>query len=221
MNDVTVDLIVFDETISQQEIPFFRGAIIASAGPDADILFHDHKAEGVLYDYPKIQYKKLNGQAAIVCVNEGTELAEQLLSPKSRCLKIGYRESVFNIASFSETTVPIQSIDGFASYRIEKWLALNQENHSLYMSMLGLADKYSFLERILTANILSFAKGVGSVIDEELVVKITDFGRSNYYNFKKIKMLGFDLTFSTNIILPDLIGLGKGVSLGFGTIKRL
>lgn len=31
-------------------------------------------------------------------------------------------------------------------------------------------------------------------------------------------MLGFDIQFRTNVRLPEFIGLGKGVSLGFGTI---
>lgn len=34
-------------------------------------------------------------------------------------------------------------------------------------------------------------------------------------------MMGFDIRFKSNVSLPDYIGLGKGVSIGFGMIKRL
>ena len=32
-------------------------------------------------------------------------------------------------------------------------------------------------------------------------------------------MEGFDMKFKTNVQLPQYIGLGKGVSLGFGEIR--
>jgi len=38
---------------------------------------------------------------------------------------------------------------------------------------------------------------------------------------KGIVMLGFLGTFSVNFNLPDYIGLGKSVSRGFGTIKKI
>lgn len=31
--------------------------------------------------------------------------------------------------------------------------------------------------------------------------------------------MGFDIRFKSNVSLPDYIGLGKGVSIGFGMIK--
>ena len=33
-------------------------------------------------------------------------------------------------------------------------------------------------------------------------------------------MMAFDIEFMSNVTVPDFIGLGKGVSLGFGTICR-
>jgi hypothetical protein len=34
-------------------------------------------------------------------------------------------------------------------------------------------------------------------------------------------MTGFEGTFAVNFELPDLIGLGKSVSRGFGTVKQV
>jgi len=34
-------------------------------------------------------------------------------------------------------------------------------------------------------------------------------------------MLAFNIEFKTNVFLPNFIGLGKGVSIGFGTIKQI
>ncbi|MFW5721489.1 MAG: CRISPR-associated endonuclease Cas6 [Bacteroidota bacterium] len=37
--------------------------------------------------------------------------------------------------------------------------------------------------------------------------------------YKDVKHQTFDVSFKTNIFLPEYIGLGKGVSIGFGTVK--
>ena len=74
------------------------------------------------------------------------------------------------------------------------------------------------LERLLIGNILSFAKGIGVYFDEEIKVSIVDIEKAEQYLFKNVKMLGFDVVFRTNVLLPRYVGVGKGVSLGFGMI---
>jgi len=34
-------------------------------------------------------------------------------------------------------------------------------------------------------------------------------------------MLGFNITFSTNVFIPNNIGLGKSVSLGYGIVNAI
>jgi len=38
--------------------------------------------------------------------------------------------------------------------------------------------------------------------------------------FKGIRMIGFKGEFTVNFNIPDFFGIGKGVSHGFGTVKR-
>ena len=47
-----------------------------------------------------------------------------------------------------------------------------------------------------------------------------DIEMMGQYKFKNVNMLGFDVVFSTNVSLPQYVGLGKGVSLGFGMITN-
>jgi len=105
-------------------------------------------------------------------------------------------------------------------YTIRKYLPLNQQNYRLYQAAGSLAERCGMLEKILTGNILSFAKGVGIRFDGMVKVAITDIPDSRLYTYKEVRMNGFDLEFRTNVSLPDHIGLGKGASLGFGVIKR-
>ena len=73
MTKVKTLILKFENEIERYEISFFRGAVIAAVGKEEDVLFHNHEGDNYRYSYPLIQYKRIHGCAAIVCVNEGTE----------------------------------------------------------------------------------------------------------------------------------------------------
>jgi hypothetical protein len=81
-------------------------------------------------------------------------------------------------------------------------------------------EKLQFLERILTGNILSFAKGVTLNIDKSLNISIIRIIRGKQVSFKGVKLIALNVEFRSNFFLPNHIGLGKGVSLGFGTVRE-
>jgi hypothetical protein len=70
----------------------------------------------------------------------------------------------------------------------------------------------------LKANIISFAKGVKWDIDKQISLRIDKIVSEKQVPYKKTRLSGFDIEFRTNVFLPDFVGLGKGVSLGFGTV---
>ncbi len=65
------------------------------------------------------------------------------------------------------------------------------------------------------------AKGIDIHFNEPVTVKVVDILQTRVIPFKGIKMLAFDITFKCNVSLPNYIGLGKGVSLGFGMLHRI
>ena len=71
---------------------------------------------------------------------------------------------------------------------------------------------------ILKGNILSFFKGIGYNENEMINVLPDLYPKST--KFKGNEMTAFDGGFTSNVILPDLIGLGKSVSRGFGAITK-
>jgi hypothetical protein len=77
------------------------------------------------------------------------------------------------------------------------------------------------LENILKANIISFAKGVKWDIDKTISLRVDELIRTKIVPYKQQKLIAFDLKFRSNVFLPDHIGLGKGVSLGFGTVSQI
>ena len=220
MDKTRVLVIRYDNRLPQSEIPLFRGAVIASMEGSADIMYHNHCGDSLVYRYPLIQYKRLRQCAAIVAVDSGADVIGQFLSSAVTSLKIGEREEEFSIADIKANRILVQVWDGEFEYRLTKWLPLNSRNFAEYVKLDSLSDKVAFLERILTGNILSFAKGIGVTLTSPLMCRIVSLGRQSLLTYKGVKMMAFDLEFKSNVSIPDYVGLGKGVSLGFGVVSR-
>lgn len=218
MDSTRLLLIRFDNAISQNEIEYFRGAIVNSLS-DKDILFHHHLPEGsgLLYSYPLIQYKRINGKAAILCFESGTEAIGKLFNGSNMVLNLNGRVDKFEVDKITAYQHRVQVWNSNFTYYIRKWMALNQDNYEKYNQLEGVADKILFLEKILKANILSFAKGLNIFFDKQVECKITRLGDPRLTLFKNVKMTMFDAEFVSNVSIPNYAGLGKGVSIGYGT----
>ncbi|MEE9430982.1 MAG: CRISPR-associated endonuclease Cas6, partial [Melioribacteraceae bacterium] len=98
------------------------------------------------------------------------------------------------------------------------WMALNQNNFNKYINLVSSKEKETFLIKILIGNILSFFKNMNYTAEERIYVKLKYFEKETL--FKNRQMIAFTGSFTTNALLPDLVGLGKAVSRGFGTIRK-
>jgi len=100
------------------------------------------------------------------------------------------------------------------------WLALNQKNFEAYKSMTH-NDRRSFLQRILIGHILNFYSAVSlKLTDEERLFCKVDV-TERMAKLKGNKMISFKGEFSVNAYIPEGIGLGRSVSRGFGTLKKV
>lgn len=216
--NVNTLLIRFQNEIANNEVAMFRGAII-NAVDNSDVLFHNHTdGDGFRYAYPLIQYKRINRKAAITCIGEGTEAIGKFFSSCNFDVVLGNRNMTLEVESVRAHKTLVQVWDSVFTYHLRKWLPLNQENYRRYEALDSIVERYAFLERLLTGNILSFAKNMGVYLDKQVECKITSADEPRIVNYKGVKMMSFDVEFKANVSLPDYIGLGKGVSLGFGTV---
>ena len=209
----------FEQEVAQRELPSFRGAVI-QAMESANVLFHNHEEDGFRYGYPLIQYKRIGSKAAIICIGDGTAAIGEFFSNCDFDINIGERPLHLEVSQVKAEQVPVQVGEDLSPYTLRKWLPLNQENYQEYKRLEGLSEQCAFLERILTGNILSFASGLDIHFDREVKVRITALENIRTYSYKGVKMQGFDVQFKSNVSLPDYIGLGKSVSVGFGMVKR-
>ena len=220
MEKVKLLVVRFGNEIKREEIPLFRGAIV-NAIENVDLLFHNHEEDGQLrYSYPLIQYKRINQKAAIVCLGEGTDAIGQFFSSCNFDVALGERQVKLEVESVNAYQHLIQIWDSEFTYHIRRWLPLNKENYAAYCKEESLAGRYAMLERLLAANILSFAKGMGIHFEGQVTARITQMDEPRLQYYKGVKLMSFDAEFKTNVSLPDYIGLGKSVSLGMGTMVR-
>ncbi len=186
-----------------------------------NILYHNHDENGVVYRYPRIQYKRINKKAAIVCIQEGVDAIHELFTSGNFTYRIGEKDMEMRIESVNTYENDIDFCDTLQSYHLHNWLPLNAENYKEYQKMERYADKILFLENKLKANILSFFSSIGYYVDQQIVLNIMDIRPPILVSYKGVKLMAFDVDFNVNLLLPNYIGIGKSASIGYGTLSRI
>lgn len=212
----------FKNEIQFKEIVLFRGAVLNKIGEDVNVLFHNHVGvNDFRYSYPLIQYKRINKKAVICCLGEGVECIGEFFMSNGFRMRLGEREVEFEVEGVIPKRNLVQVWTSDFRYRLTNWLPLSGENYNRYKETESVVERVEMLEHILIGNIISFAKGVGVEIESEIICKITQLNDLRVMMYKGVKMLSFNVEFKSNVTLPEFIGLGKGVSVGFGVIRRI
>lgn len=182
-------------------------------------LLHNHMGNGEYrYEYPKVQYKVIDRTPFLVGIGEGAELLRELFL-KIKELDINgttYPVHQKNIEGRNRDTGVTEKSQKYQFQTL--WMAMNQKNYERYKEA-DMLEKRELLERILIGNCLSFFKSIDHFVEEKLKVNGSFNEKSTH--FKNNRMLAFEGMFTANIHLPDYVGLGKAVSRGFGTVKRV
>ena len=222
MTKIKTLTIQFNTPLKRRELPLFRGAIIAAIST-GNILFHNHNEGSTLrYAYPLIQYKRIGGKAAIVCIEEGVEaIGELLVAESNGKMKIGEKEETFSVSRVNALQTNVQCWESIFEYRIRDWLPFNESNYKIFCEEASLTNRIKKLENILIGNILSFAKGINLHFEQQIEVSIKTIDNIRKVKYKRVSLQCMDISFKTNISLPNFIGLGKHASVGFGIITKV
>jgi len=183
-------------------------------------LLHQHiDVDKLLYKYPRIQYKILEGAAIVLGIEEGAEVLKEIYDKYD---EITLGESAYTIV---ERGILIKEAEfgispELVSYEfITPWIALSQTNYQRYLESKR-EERRELLRRTLIGNILSASKGLEYVVLDEIKVGIGRLRRRKC-ELKGTSFIGFLGEFMVNFAIPDYMGLGKSVSRGFGTVKRV
>ena len=211
--------LIIDSALSRNDAEKIRGYLgnLFWENPYA----HQHKADGsLIYCYPCVQYKVVNGSCLLIGFNEGLEIIKKTFHDLRSINLDGRWQEVLSKGLESYISLfSITSNQQFYSF-LTPWLALNEENYGKYKAIKNWQEKKKFLVKILVGNIISMSKGLGYTVPEPIKAKI-GYIKEVPTSLKGVPMLGFLGEFSVNFEIPDYFGLGKSVSRGFGTVVRI
>jgi len=210
----------FENEIDPWEVAAFRGAVIETAGKE-HVLFHNHKDDTFIYSYPLIQYKSIRRKPVLMSIDQGIEEIHHFFENIQTGILLNGKPYELKIEKLNMNQFTMQVWDKMWDYRIDNWLALNKENYIKFNETEAMADRIQLLEKTLKGNILSFAKGIGWEVDKEIKLHIKNMREPKTISYKGNKLSSFSLVCSTNVFLPNYIGLGKGVSTGFGVVSKI
>lgn len=183
------------------------------------VLLHHHEPDGFLYQYPSIQYKMIQGVPTVVGLNEGADVLVEIFNEYDTlhlgdtCYKI-----VEKRVTYQQQEVGIT--DSAVAYEfLTPWLALNQENYMKYYGMKNSLERNEFLGKTLVGNLLSFSKLMGYTVPDRLICGVSVSPEK--VSVKGVHLMAFTGSFQVNFQIPDLFGLGKSVSRGFGAVRKM
>ncbi len=221
MQDVIIKLpyqkFYFKQPLRLYESRLLRSAILKRIEP-YDVLYHNHINDGVRFEYPLIQYKSINGKAAILYLGDGIESIHALFSKRPGKVWVRGREFNLEIERMESKLYRLYLTAEPLQYKIFNWLPLQDENYREYKRLTGDESRKTFLKNILKGNILAFAKGVDWHIDGELEVSRFRVSEPRWISYKNVKFLAFNAEFGLNAVLPAHIGLGKGAAHNYGVV---
>jgi hypothetical protein len=189
---------------------------------DHSPLLHNHLESGQSqYRYPLVQYKVTDKIPMLLGLNEGAELLTSLFLKVQELQLDGHIYPVLS-KNIRNQRWNIGLDSDLHHYRYETlWMGLNQDNHRKYMQMASDQERQEQLKRIAISNILAFYKAFDLRLAEEHRILLSLQVQEKSTRFKNQNMLAFSGEFTTNALLPDFAGLGKSVSRGFGTVKKV
>jgi hypothetical protein len=192
---------------------FMRHFPKESIVPMLDGTYRDH------FLYPRVQVKILNEQIYVVGIGEGVD-AIRSMAEKLDILDFGNITFQVHDVDVEEHTDRFHPVPKLIRYRfVTPWVALNQTTGSRYR-FLNNVDRVNFLNRLLGQNIVFMAREMGMELEENIFTKVTltslfpkPVDENNWG--------AFEGEFRANFVLPNYIGIGNGITRGYGTIFGL
>ncbi len=220
-------LVVFPNVrLRPNEIGRFRGFLNQQLGWQ-DALFHNHtdQPNGVIYRYPRVQYRMHRGRAALFGIGEGFDALQTFLN--------GHLDDLpepFWQLERTEQRTRLELTDAECVYHIHHWLGLNTIRNrdgsvlnleEVYDEMTTSDERRAMLERILTAQLLKFCGEMGCRLPTgKLRVRVEAAEETGLRTLNsqtgQTRFRSFQLQYISNLQLPDYLALGKGVSKGYG-----
>ena len=169
--------------------------------------------------YPRVQVKILNEQIYFIGIGEGVEPIKEVIK-NLQILNFGNITFEISDNEIEESKKKFHPSSKFFRYRfITPWVALNQSTGKKYRSLKN-KDRVNYLNKLLGQNIVFISRELGIELEENIFTKI-NLSTLLPKTLEENNWAAFDGEFETNFILPNYIGIGNGITRGYGTLHGL
>lgn len=171
----------------------------------------------LIYCHPHVQFKVLDGVGVIVALGPEAGIVIEAFATLPHLVVGG------QIARILEKRLEVEEVLFGPGETIQEyvftspWFALNQHNEQAYAGS-DEKQRRALLEKILTGNLLSAAKGFGLFFVPRVEARVIGSWSESPRTFKGVLMRGIRCRFETNVAIPHLWGIGKSSSSGWGTV---
>ena len=172
-------------------------------------------------NYPLLQFKANRQHLLLMVFNDAAEPAQRYFSIEEWAMRLQPDQPLVAVKSMQMMPQMMRIWDKiFFAYEIYNYVPLTPEHSDRWSRIVGEEEKLDFLAHQMVKCILNFAAGVRWNIQGHIELKITELKSVKTLKIGQEKHLAFSFKFTTNLYMPDLIGLGIGAACGLGVVRK-
>ena len=200
-----------------QKTPYQVKGVLMKNFPNDEIVPMLNGSYRKKFLYPRIQVKIVDEEILLVGIHQGVE---PILAIHEKIKDLNFGDITFDVL---EKSVQASEEAFFFSSSIHKyrflsnWVALNINTSKKY-DLKKDEDKLQYLNNLIAKNIVFIAREMGFELPKNIYSKIS-VSDLNPIKLDQNGWGAFDGEFYSNIILPNYIGVGNGITRGYGTIN--
>jgi hypothetical protein len=180
---------------------------------------HQNNTTGFIHRYPVLQCKQLKRDLIAIGISQGAGCLCRIAHDETI---LGFGESTCRITA-SDPAIRAETFgiaDTVFTYEfLTPWLALNQQHAKKFYDLKGKPQRDVFMQKLLTSQLTSLAKS----LDYDMISQVCCEAKVRFRRerINRENVMVFVGKFRTNLCIPDYLGIGRSVTQGYGTIKRI
>ena len=201
-----------------QKTPYQVKGVLMKTFPNEEIVPMLNGSYRKKYLYPRIQVKILDEEILLVGLNQGVD---PILKIQEKIKDLNFGDITFEVLdkSVAEESEAFMFTSSLQKYEfVSNWVALNA-NTSKQFDAKNDKEKLQFLNNLIAKNIVFISQDIGFELPEniysQIIVSSLEATKMDQNGWR-----AFDGKFSTNLVMPDYLGIGNGITRGFGTISN-
>jgi hypothetical protein len=173
---------------------------------------------GFIHRYPALQCRQAKTGVLVVGIAQGADFLHGIsadrpgLGSDGNACTITRRDPLVREEPFGTAENPV------AYEFLTSYLALNQQNQKKFYDLKGKEGRDAFLQMILAGHLATLAKSLDYIPD--VPVTCTAKLRFRHERVGRENAIVFYGRFSTNLSIPDNLGIGQSVAQGYGAVCR-